>query len=284
MLEKLYKIELIIEKPYIAFLIGFLYSVIGINLAAWFFAEDPALVTVGFITVLLYPTIRGLIRTEIDTLKDEKKVNAYYVTRHGDLMTVYLLIFLGVMLGFSLFSVVLPSMATNKIFENQISVYTHNSGNAKLLDKPMFSALFENNLSVLILAFLTALFLGDGALFLLVWNASVWGTVFGSLAKAAGVIGSLNPVLLFFMVIAIVLPHALLEALSYIVAAVSGGVVSRTFLIETPNPKSFGQLILSALVLLFVAVLVLVIAVFVEQYVLNNAKVYADIIFMSGLH
>jgi hypothetical protein len=283
MFETLYKIELIKEKPYIAFFMGLFYSIIGISVAAWFFRRDPALVTVGLITVLFYPTIRRLILDETALLKTEKMLAKGHIERHARLIMIYLLIFLGVLIGYSFFSVMLPALATNSIFDDQMSIYTAYSGNAKILDKGTFSMLFSNNITVLILVFATALFIGDGALFILVWNASVWGTVFGALAKASATMGSLNPGILFGIIMTIVLPHVLLEALAYIVAAVSGGVVSRAVLMNKKDWNLVRPLLASAFILFAVSIVILFAGAFVEQYVLVNSKLYQNIIFMSGL-
>ena len=62
MLEGLYSAELIKKKPYIALLMGFTYSIIGIGLASWLFRKDPAIVSVALTSLLLYPSIKSLIR------------------------------------------------------------------------------------------------------------------------------------------------------------------------------------------------------------------------------
>jgi len=280
MLEGLYSAQLIKKKPYFALLMGFTYSIIGIGLASWLFRRDPAIVSVALTSLLLYPTIKSLISEEINVLKKEKK-SSIGLKKNIRFMIIYLFIFIGILAGFSLFSVILPPLATNKIFESQISVIYSSVGNANIFSAPLFYRLFFHNLVVLALAFLTALLIGDGAIFLLTWNASVWGTIFGNLAKTSALAGGLNPLILFLLVMAIVIPHTMMEALSYITAALSGGVFSRTLIKETKKIEKRKALLKNAAFVLITAVIILLIAVFVEQYVLITSGLYKTIVGLS---
>lgn len=279
MLERLYNIELVKKKPYLAFFLGLVYSIIGIGIATILFKRDPAIVTVAITALLLYPTIKGLVGSEIGLLSKKKQ---HRLRNHTRLVIIYLLIFLGVMIGFSLFSVMLPSLATNALFQNQIGVLYSSVGGATTFNSGLFSSLFMHNLVVLGLAFIMAFFIGDGAIFLLVWNASVWGTIFGNLAKTSALAGALNPFIIFGIILVIVLPHTLLEGLSYIFSAISGGVVSRSVISEKKANKKL-ILIRNSITILVIAIAVLLVAVFIEQYVLMNSGLYTQIIGLSGL-
>ncbi len=281
MLERLYNIELVKKKPYIAFFLGLVYSIIGIGIATILFKKDPAIVTVAITALLLYPTIKGLVGREIGLLSKTKIKNPKLIN-HTRLILIYLLIFLGVMMGFSLFSIMLPSLATNTLFQNQLGVLYSSVGGATAFNSGLFMTLFMHNLVVLGLAFIMAFFIGDGAIFLLVWNASVWGTIFGNLAKTSALAGALNPLIIFGIILVIVLPHTLLEGLAYIFSAISGGVVSRSVISEKKANKKI-ILIRNAITILAIAIAVLVLAVFIEQYVLMNSGLYINIIGLSGL-
>lgn len=285
MLEKLYSLYTIEEKPYLAFIMGFAYSIIGVGLAFLFFRSDPALVTVAFISLLLYPTIRKVLRRESNLIEVEDSTrDLLHVRMHRKIILLYLLIFLGVLIGFSFFSLALPSLATNSLFEKQIGIiYGDVSGSAIGFNSDLFQDLFFHNLNVLLLAFFTALLIGDGAIFLLVWNASVWGIIFGNLAKTAALTSALNPVVIFFLVLFIVLPHLIFEAISYILAGTAGGVISRTFIRMGVGSKKFKSLIISSIVILIVAIGVLAGAMLIEQYVLTHNELYRTIIQLSGL-
>lgn len=285
MIEKIYSLYTIEEKPYLAFVMGLSFCIIGIALAFIFFRSDPALVTVAFISLLLYPTISKLLRRESNLIEvEDRPEDIIHVRTHRKLILIYILIFLGVLIGFSLFSLALPSLATNSLFEKQVSVlYGGVSGNASLLNTELFKDLFFHNLNVLFLAFFTSLLIGDGAIFLLTWNASVWGIIFGTVAKTAAISGALNPFFIFTIILFIVFPHMILEAISYILAGTAGGVTSRTVIRLGRSSGKFKNLIISSLLILVVAIGVLAIAMFVEQYVLANNELYRTIIELSGI-
>jgi len=282
MLARIYPHDYVLKRPLMGLLLGFLFSIVGIGLTALFFKRDPAIITVAFTSLLLYPTITTLLDREKKNLEKEKRVEDFFLFgMHRRVLTIYLFIFLGVLLGYSFFSLFLPNLATNTLFESQISVLYGNVGKAVAFTPDLFFNLFSHNFQVLLLAFTTALLVGDGAIFLLVWNASVWGTIFGNLANTAASSGSLNPALVFAIILIIVLPHTLIEAASYIMAAISGGITS-DFILSSKS-ANMQQLILRSLVILIGAVVVLAISMFVEQFVLVNSGLYRDIIRLSGL-
>ncbi len=282
MLARIYPHDYVLNRPAMGILLGFLFSIVGIGLTALFFKQDPAIVTVAFTSLLLYPTIKALIDQEKGNLERETRAEDFFLFgMHRRVLSLYLFIFLGVLLGYSFFSLFLPSLATNALFESQISVLYGSVGKAAVFSPDLFLNLFSHNLQVLLLAFVTALLLGDGAIFLLVWNASVWGTIFGNLASTAAVTGSLNPAVLFGIILLIVLPHTLIEAASYILAAISGGITS-DFILSSKATR-FQKLILRSMIILVAAVGVLAVGMFVEQYVLANNGLYRNIINLSGL-
>ena len=173
------------------------------------------------------------------------------------------------------FSINLPALASNHILNNQIDIL-YGIGHAFNLER--FVNLFTNNLGVLILIFITAFFIGDGGIFLLTWNASVWGTIFGLFAKNYALNVSRNPFYAFLIVIGIVITHTLLEAFAYISSATAGGVVSKGLISETFMSQNFNRVIKGAAIALLFSIIVLVIAVAVETYVLTNVSIYREIV------
>ena len=192
-LERLYPLKLIEKNPIFAFILGFAYSIIGIGISIILFPEDPAIVAIAFISIMIYPTMNRLLKQEeeIEATSPEFSLTSFF-GKHKDIFKVYILLFLGALLAFSFVSLMLPSLATNHIFKNQIGVLS-GAATGKLFDINLFTSLFKNNISVLLLCFIAALIFGDGAIFLIIWNASVWGTIFGNLAKTAALNVSKNP-------------------------------------------------------------------------------------------
>jgi hypothetical protein len=292
-LEYLYPLKLIERNPLYAFLLGFGYSVIGIGAALLLFPEDPTIVAIAFIAIMFYPTINALMKEE-EELESEKEESSFFsfFTDHKNIFKVYALAFLGILLAFSFFSMVLPSIASNYIFQGQLSVLYGNAGTTggAIFNVPLLKSLLSNNFSVMILAFLTAFLLGDGAIFLLAWNASVWGTIFGTIAKNAAVKGATvgwavckTPTNCFLLVMLIVFMHMIIEAFAYMCAATAGGTVSKAVLKEKFFSIRFRNLAFNTILLIVFALVVLAIGALVETSVLVNSDTYRLIIRQSFL-
>jgi len=279
MLEQLYPLQLLEKHWGYAFLLGVVYSVVGIGAAMLLFPQDPALVAVAFISLIILPTMNKLLKEEeeLESRKDEFSLHTFYID-HKNVFFIYGCFFLAILFTFAFFAIVLPSLATNHIFESQLGVlYSTMTGKAAF-SQPLFMKIFTNNVVILILCFATAFVIGDGAIFLIAWNASVWGTIFGSMAKNAALVQGQNPFILFFIVLLVVFPHMILEAIAYISSASAGGVISKAFMKEKLFSERFDHILRNTLIVFIVAIAVLLLSVVVETYVLGNVEVYREII------
>ena len=126
-----------------------------------------------------------------------------------------------------------------------------------------------------------ALLTGDGAIFLITWNASVWGTIFGLTAKGAATFAGTHPIYFFALIMLIVFPHMIIEALSYFLAAISGSVISKDVLLEQFASERFFEVFGFNLYLLLFGLFFLLLGAVVEAFVLENVTIYQDIIRMS---
>ncbi|MBI5391040.1 stage II sporulation protein M [Candidatus Woesearchaeota archaeon] len=288
-LEHLFPEDWLEKKTKYAFLLGVGYSIIGLVLAAVLFPSDPALVAVAFTSLLLLPSLYKIFSIEERIEEQETRF------KFGELMKdnwafikTYLFLFLGILLVYSVGSIFLTQMVNSNMFREQLAVMAGsalkgNTGHA-WFNQGLFTDLFQNNLRVLMYCFLFSLFTGDGAIFLITWNASVWGTIFGFYSKhisiyfgetIAFLVG--HPALSFLLIMAVVFWHMILEAGSYIFAAISGGVISKALLHEKIGSDQFSEVIIYNLFLLGVAFLLLVAGAFVETLVLNNISVISNL-------
>lgn len=280
-LEHIFPEDWLEKKPLYAFLLGAAYSAIGILAAKLLFPRDPALVAVAFISVLLLPELRKIFSLEERQERREKRFSWRHLWKDDrDVALVYLSLFLGVFSVYILATAWLPAFSVNGLFRQQLAYRGAAVGHAAWFS-PAFGDILWNNLLVLGAIFLFGLLAGDGAVFLITWNASVWGTVFGALAReAAGTMGmGLFPLL--GIVLVIVLPHMLLEGLSYILAAISGSVISKDVENERLNSTRFKKILSYNIMLLFFALAILLIGVAVESWVLQHVDLYKEIILAS---
>ena len=270
MLEHIYNLRLVERNPLYALLLGIGYGIIGIGIAVLLFPEDPAIVAVAIISLIAYPTISSLMTSEEKIESKKKEFNILvFMKDHRNIFIVYILLFIGILLTFSIFSIMLPTLATNHIFENQVNVlYGDTTGKAGFFS-PLFTNLLTHNFVVLTVIFMTSFLIGDGGLFLIIWNASVWGTIFGTLAKTAALNVNNDPFAYFLLILSIVTPHMLLEAFAYICSATTAGVISKALMRESPFSKKFNSILTNTAISLV--------------FTLENVDIYKEIIRQSFL-
>ena len=87
--------------------------------------------------------------------------------------------------------------------------------------------------------FLIAIIVGDGALFFIAWNASSWGVLFGYRALTAGLHNGTSPWFYLLLLFLITLPHVILEGGAYILAAISGNVISDEIIKNKKEVRNF---------------------------------------------
>jgi uncharacterized membrane protein SpoIIM required for sporulation len=171
-------------------------------------------------------------------------------------------------------------LAANVLFRGQLSVIQGNAGltGGAIFTTSLFLDIFLNNIKVLIFCFLISLIAGNGAMLAIAWNASVWGTIFGTLAKNSAALSGANPWIFFALIMASVLPHTILEMLSYVLSTISGTTISEGFVVGKIKSSKFMNLVMRNLILLLVSIAVLALGGIVETFVLNNFDTYRTII------
>ena len=129
------------------------------------------------------------------------------------------------------------------------------------VDFGRFDTLMAKNGAVLMASFLiSTLYQHGGILLVLAWNAARWGVVIGSLARAEYNAEGLAAAL----VVAAVLPHLLLEALAYVIAAMGGAFLGRGVLRHRVGTAAFESVGIAVLVLLLTSAGVLTLASLLE--------------------
>ncbi|MBR9692073.1 stage II sporulation protein M [Candidatus Woesearchaeota archaeon] len=269
-LEQIYSSKWIEKKSRYAFLMGLSYSIIGIFSAMFLFPADPGLAAIAFTSLLILPSLNKLLSIEENQAARKKKFDLIGLFKdHNDIFRVYVFLFLGILLSFAFFSLVWPVIATSKIFAQQVNVLGWATGQA-YTSGSLFGSLLSNNLKVLVFCLLASFIYGSGAIFIITWNASVWGTIFGIIARESAAATGQNPFVYFALTLLVVFPHMILEASSYFIAAISGGIVSKAVLREKPFSKRFTQIIEDGLIMFIIAVIVLIISVYVEANITGS--------------
>jgi len=282
-LEHIFPEDWLESKGRYAFILGIAYSIIGILIASILFPGDPALVAVAFTSLLLLPELYKIFSIEERKESMEKKVSLKALWKDdAGLIKTYLCLFIGILLVYSLGTMLLPSFETNTLFREQLEIRLGQgfagSAVSGIFSSDLFWGLLANNFLVMLACFIMALLTGDGAIFLIVWNASVWGTIFGYTAKTAGQFTGENPYWLFIIVIASVSIHMIIEMLSYILAAIAGAVISKDVLLEEFASDRFMEVFGFNLYLLLFAVIALLLGAITETIALDHYFWYHEII------
>jgi hypothetical protein len=272
--ERLYSAEFLHDNPAYGFLLGVGYTILGLFIALMIFPNDPAVIAIGITALFLIPSLKDLTDSAEITSRKTPSFKSF-VKETIPHAKVYIAVFFGIFFTFAFFAIMLPKLAAGHLFKIQLDIVT---GKAIAFSWPLWWDLFTWNMQVLGMCFLLSLIAGNGAILFIAWNASVWGTIFGNLAKTAALVTEANPFILFLLVIISVFPHTFLEGLSYMLSTISGTTLSDGIIKEKLLSKNMGVIFKYNLILLLIAIGVLAVGMIVETYVLGNFATYRTII------
>jgi len=235
-------------------------SGINVNLTGIFSVMFTVIPSVFFVTMV----IKREEALEEEHIKKHYFGGGWFWQRHEKDLIVFLLYFTGVTLAFTIWSMILPGDAflvqTAKI--NQIHGLTGAatgalSGASSASQASIFYSIFMNNMQVMIFAFLFSFIFGAGAVFILVWNASILGVYIGQLTK-------------HFLDIPVVslsfIPHGVPEIAGYIMAGLAGGLISAA-VIRRHGSKVLSVVVTDAIKIMIVAFVLILLAAGIEVYV-----------------
>lgn len=272
------------KKPLTLFLLGMLYSSIALFLGAWIFKEEASLIVV-FLAVfacipLMYKTIRYEEARDINE-KEEGKI----LKGHFKALEAFMALFLGFVISFSLWFILLPpttvsnlfstQMATINIINNPLAGSVTSTLLGSVTHSQMFTSIVANNFKVLFFCLFFSFFYGAGAIFILTWNASVISAAIGSYIRsnigAYALHSGLTKVAAYFQVISVGLlrymTHGAFEILAYFIGGLAGGLISVAVVNHNIKDKEFRRVLKDAGILLGIAAIVILFAAVVETYI-----------------
>jgi uncharacterized membrane protein SpoIIM required for sporulation len=261
MLENILKPDWLERTPRYAFIIGFIYSIIGIIAAYIVFPRSQGIASIAFLSMLLIPSLSKIFTIEEKQDAASKKFTIKRIFQdHADVLQVYFMLFLGIFLAYALFSIKFTNLLVQGVFDSQLRIIGMNVGQA--LGGLNFYGILTNNIKVMIIFLVLSLIFGAGSILFLAWNASVWGVVFGYLATHYT-----NAFDTFVGTFLKVMPHMFLEAGAYFFAIVAGGIMSQAVLREKVGSNKFNYVLKDGFVFLTVSMVLLILGAFVEVYV-----------------
>jgi uncharacterized membrane protein SpoIIM required for sporulation len=286
-LESLISPENAENRPALLIFLGFLYTTLALFLSYYIFEAYSGIFMVFLATLAASPLIYRLMKMEEekDLTDIEEKV---LLKEHSKALKAFMYLFIGATLCFSFWYAVLPAEMTNTIFHSQSS--TIGAINAKVTEESgpsmsqfanivspasVFSKIFFNNVKVLLFCILFSFLYGAGAIFILIWNASIVGTAIGMFirtsieAMSAAACGS-NAGTTFCAVSSGILRyavHGIPEILAYFIAALAGGIISIAVINHEFTSRKFEHILLDSADLLMLAIGILFLAALIEVFI-----------------
>jgi len=287
-LEDLIPIGQAERQPYFIFPVTFLYASVAIFLAQWIFPSQAAIVAVFLATLACMPMMIAVIGLEKEKEERErnylsevifsvfgKKQSFKSWNSSEKILPFFIFLFLGLAVAFSFWFVVLPKDTVTNLFYLQMNTIKEInlgfSGNTSAVGF-FFTRILLNNLKVLAFCVLFSIIYGAGAIFILVWNASVIGAAIGDsirnaitayakitgVATFAGYSSAISTGMLRYFL------HGVPEILAYFVGALAGGFISVAVVRHEWGSEKFENTTYNAMGLIVIAILILILAAMIE--------------------
>lgn len=252
------------------FFLGFVYSSIAIILSLIVFPSQTSEFTIFLTTLASAPLF-------VSILKDEESAHIGFLEKpapvfkeHLDVLGVFFFLFLGFTVSFSLWFSFLPEAELDLVFNQQLNDLTAMNSlvSGNFFNNDLALLILKNNLRVLFFCFLFSFVYGAGAVLILSWNASVLGTAVGLFIreKMGDVLGANIAVFLSNLPYGLgqYMFHGIFEVLAYFMASLAGGLVSAAIIRKRYKSRNLLKLTKNTSFLLGGAIILLVIAAFIE--------------------
>ncbi|NQU79544.1 stage II sporulation protein M [Candidatus Woesearchaeota archaeon] len=266
MLDQLFNLNSIKGSSLNIILLGVIYGFLGTFSALLLFPHYVAIMSFAFTSILLIPSIGYMIARDENIVARERHFSVRKLfSDHKDIMRLYILVFIGIFIAYMSIGALTSTAYVDTFFDAQLRV-AGIAGQATGIGGE-FAGILLNNLLVLGICFLLSLAYGAGSIIFIVWNASVWGIVFGYFIRQAVSSIDTNPLFYFAQVFLPFLPHMVTEAASYIVAAVMGGILAKAVIREKLFSHKFNHILVDALLLGVVGFLLVLLSGVIEVFV-----------------
>ena len=277
MLETLIRPKEAEKHPWKMFFVGLVYASLSLLLVHWFFPNDPlanGMTVVIFCLMFSLPFMFYMIKNE--ERQDEEIEGIRHVWKaHGDAIYAFMWLFLGFVIAFSFWNIVLqnPNLLNFQVetycrinspgnIENCISSYTATGKATDVTSAATknlrFLSIIENNIFVMIFTLIFSLLFGAGAIFILIWNASVIAAAIGIFTRYQ--LSEIPLGLARYMI------HGFPEIAAYFITALAGGIFGVGVIRNGIRSKKFLHVLENTIIMLFIAIIILIIAAAIEVY------------------
>lgn len=239
------------RRPWEMVPLAFAFATIGVLTTLYLTRGSPDNLGLLLITLVALPSVPWILRLfehQESVLQDKKLYGSATLARHWRVLIVLAMYFVGILLGFLFWYLFLPGDQAVKLFASQIGELKAISGGLvgvgyaiKLSMADAFETIFLHNLEVLGLVLVFSVLYGAGAVFVLIWNASIISVFIGDLARKFVLQQPGEYALLTGVTSGVLglLPHGTFELLSYTAGALAGGILSAALARKAYKADSF---------------------------------------------
>ncbi len=251
--------QLPLTLPYL-FLVTMIHAICAMIVAVLLFPSASGLVSLFLLTFGLFSVFDRILLENKEAIwdrrEDPRSVNIK-TTLH------IMAIFLGIFIYYFCLVTYLPKDVSLRQLSKQLE------GALATLDAGRFThigIIFKNNITVLYLFFFLSLCYRAGAVFVIAWNASVWGATFGFFTKAWGSLTLFELIVQQMKLAVTILPHLITEAGGYILASMSGLFLAKAISKYSVKSQQFNQVLNACLMLLLFSSALILIGALLEAY------------------
>jgi len=240
--------------------IGFFYASISLLLSLWIFPEYASISMIFLSIIACLYLVQGVLIVEEDE-ENETTPEIKTLEKHSKTLVFFTLLFLGFLFAFIFWTITLPENISSTAFALQeSSIPAIQSITGYSTSSENFSIIIFNNIRVLALSVIFALFYGAGAIFILAWNASIMGFVIGSLVKNLGLTTLPYAFLKYFL-------HGIPEMMAYFAAALGGGILFIALIRGDLHGEKAKKTFKDVFITLILSIFLLIIAALIEVYI-----------------
>ena len=280
------------KRPKDMFYLGFIYSTLGLLFALMIFGDIASYAGIFFTTlpviIVLYNAVKieeqkdDIVYRNAELIRGagrELHTNRFLIREHGRVVSFLLYVFLGIAVSYALWYTILPERLIGTAFDLQVETINEvgsgvGSATGHIVFREAFVPLFTHNLRVLIFCILFSFVYGAGAVFILIWNASIVGVTIGNLLRKSILeySGTFNSNFLisyfkFYPVSIGYMIHGIPEVMSYLLGTLAGGIISVAVVNHKFSDKEFKHIVVDSLDLVVLSVVTLFCAGLIEVYV-----------------
>ena len=271
------------KHPFWLFVLGIIFSSFSILFGLWVFKAQASLVMVFLTVVMTVPLMYAtLIAEEKEDLKTQNQTNI--LKEHSKAITFLTFLFLGFVVGYSLWYIFLPTSLLHTTFNVQLDTINAINTQAYALRGSVvvwnagwkaFFSILTNNFKVFLFCLVFAFFFGAGSIFILAWNASVISAAVGTtfrnkLADYATTLG-FSKIAIYFQLFTIsilrYMVHGIFEIVAYFLGGLAGGVISVALLKHGAGTEKFNTVVYDSLLLMIIALFLLLLGSIIEVFI-----------------